>query len=249
MKIWAHRGCCNTWPENTLESFTAASKLDITGIELDIQLTKDRKIVVIHDERVDRTTDGKGWVKDFTLAEIKKLKIESQFVNGTRQYTHIPTIEEVFEILKPVCINHGLLINVEIKSSVIRYDGIEDMIYDIVKKWELEENIIYSSFNPFTVVLMKKMHPEVKTGILFDSEQLCLEFSRMFPVDALHPYIKMLFVENIRSKTNLPIRVWNEEEPFFPVKKPFTPYDFAELEKLGVTDIFTNYADKYAECR
>ena len=78
MKIWAHRGCCYTWPENTLQSFEAASKLPVTGIELDIQLTKDRKMVVIHDEKVDRTTNGKGWVKDFTLEEIKALKIETQ---------------------------------------------------------------------------------------------------------------------------------------------------------------------------
>ena len=228
MKIWAHRGCCYTWPENTLQSFEAASKLPVTGIELDIQLTKDNRMVVIHDEKVDRTTNGKGWVKDFTLEEIKALKIETHPVNGIKQYTQVPTIEEVFTLLKPVCLSKGLLINIELKTSEVRYEGIEDMIVALVKEWGLEQK-----------------YPYVNAGILYDSEKLCLEFSQKYPVNALHPYVEMLDVPNIREKTDLPIRVWNEEEIFYPGKEPCKHYDFAELEKLGVTDIFTNIADYY----
>ena len=70
MKLWAHRGCSQRYPENTLLAFEKAAQLqELVGIELDIQLTKDGQIVVIHDEKVDRTTDGSGWVRDFTLAE------------------------------------------------------------------------------------------------------------------------------------------------------------------------------------
>ena len=100
MKIWAHRGCSYAWPENTLQAFEAACKYNITGIELDIQLTKDNKMVVIHDETVDRTTNGTGKVKDFTLAEIKNLKIATHpGFFGIKKYTQVPTIEEVFNLL------------------------------------------------------------------------------------------------------------------------------------------------------
>lgn len=103
MKIWAHRGCSQRYPENTMLAFEkAASLINLTGIELDIQLTRDGEMVVIHDERVDRTTEGTGFVKDYTLAEIRKLHIYA----GDSPTQRIPTIEEVLELLagrlKPV---------------------------------------------------------------------------------------------------------------------------------------------------
>ena len=76
MKIWAHRGCSQRYPENTLLAFEqAAAVQNLTGIELDIQMTKDGELVVIHDERVDRTTEGIGFVRDYTLSQLKKLHI------------------------------------------------------------------------------------------------------------------------------------------------------------------------------
>ena len=79
MKIWAHRGCSQMYPENTIMAFARAIEIKgLAGIELDIQMTKDGEIVVIHDERVDRTTDGTGYVKDYTYAELRKLSIEDR---------------------------------------------------------------------------------------------------------------------------------------------------------------------------
>lgn len=76
MKIWAHRGCSQRYPENTLLAFEKAIAIkNLTGIELDIQLTKDGHMVVIHDERVDRTTESIGFVRDYTLSELRKLHI------------------------------------------------------------------------------------------------------------------------------------------------------------------------------
>ena len=76
MKIWAHRGCSQRDPENTRIAFEKAMEIKgLEGIELDVQLTKDGELVVIHDERVDRTTEGIGYVKDYTLAELKRLHI------------------------------------------------------------------------------------------------------------------------------------------------------------------------------
>ena len=97
MKLWAHRGCSQRYPENTLLAFEKAAQINgLTGIELDIQLTKDGRMVVIHDERVDRTTDGIGYVREYTLEEIRKLKIDA----GTGKKEVIPTIEEVLDLLE-----------------------------------------------------------------------------------------------------------------------------------------------------
>ena len=246
MKIWAHRGCSYAWPENTLQAFEAACKYNITGIELDIQLTKDNKIVVIHDETLDRTTSGTGKVKDFTLSEIKNLKIATHpgFL-GIKKYTQVPTIEEVFDLLKPYCLKKGLLINIELKTNKERYEGIEDMILALVKEYDLEKYIVYSSFNPDSVILIKQKKPDAKVGILKTSEQDCLTFSQEHPVDAIHPYVKKLDVENIRLKTTLPIRAWGADEPFYPNNGQYEILDLETLKKLGVTDIFTNVPEAY----
>ena len=73
MKVFAHRGFSGRYPQNTMLAFQKALESGCDGIELDVQLTKDGEVVIIHDERVDRTTDGTGWVRDFTLEELKKL--------------------------------------------------------------------------------------------------------------------------------------------------------------------------------
>ncbi len=130
MNIWAHRGCSGRFPENTITSFSEALKFDITGIELDIQLTKDRHIVVIHDETVDRTTSGEGNVADYTFDDIRALRIEAPGGKTER----IPTIDEVFDLMERPCKERGLKINIELKNSKVRYEGMEQMILDKVRK-------------------------------------------------------------------------------------------------------------------
>lgn len=248
MKIWAHRGCSYAWPENTLQAFEAACRLPITGIELDIQLTKDGKIVVIHDEKVDRTTDGTGEVQGFTLEELKQLKIQTHPAeDGSSRYTQIPTMEEVFALVKPWCLERGMLINIELKNSIVRYEGMEDKILQMAGKWGLEGYIVYSSFNPDSVRMLKEKEPTVKTGILASPLSACLAFAQEHPVDALHPFVKNLDVENYRGQSNLPVRAWNvrKYEPFYPDKTPVEIQDLELLEKAGVTDIFTNVPERY----
>lgn len=87
--IWAHRGASGTMPENTLESFKKAAELGADGVELDIQFTKDKQIVVCHDETVDRTSNGKGFVKDYTLEELKQLDFQK------------PILKQVLYVFQP----------------------------------------------------------------------------------------------------------------------------------------------------
>ena len=119
MKIWAHRGCSQRYPENTLLAFEqAAAVQNLTGIELDIQMTKDGELVVIHDERVDRTTEGIGFVRDYTLSQLKKLHIHADSYPSQT----IPTMSEVFDLLEQR-LKTGLRLNIELKNGVYPYDG------------------------------------------------------------------------------------------------------------------------------
>ena len=247
MNIWAHRGCSYAWPENTLEAFGAAAKLPVTGIEFDVQLTKDGRIVVIHDETVDRTTDGSGPVRDFTLSELKKLRIRSRpgFL-GLRRWARIPTLEEALDLLGPRCAGGGLRINIELKTGVVRYEGIEEKVLAAVRERGLGPHVVYSSFNPDSIVLIKEKSPEAETAILNSSLKACLDFAGGgHGVGALHPSVKKLDVENVHEKTGLPVRAWGAAEPLHPGRGAPERLDLEALEAYGVTDIFTNVPEYY----
>ena len=110
--ILCHRGASGYAPENTLEAFQLAMDMGADGFELDVHLSKDGELVVIHDERVDRTTNGKGFVKDLTFEELRSLDA----CNGKTDYSGvcIPTLAEVYRLFA----NNDKLINVEIKTDI-----------------------------------------------------------------------------------------------------------------------------------
>lgn len=251
MKIWAHRGCSYRYPENTLSAFQEACRYEITGIELDIQLSRDGEMVVIHDERVDRTTNGSGWVKDMTLWELKQLKIRPNEKSG-RIHETIPTIEEVLAFLAPVCRNTGLLINIELKNSVVPYEGMEQKILRLISEYELEPYIVYSSFNPDSLRLIRNLNPDANLAILCDHVAECLEVEKQIRVNAIHPYIKATDMALLKEKQGIEcVRAWNimAHEPFFPEEREMEIQDTAGLEQLGVTDIFTNAPEAYVPLR
>lgn len=248
MNIWAHRGCSYRYPENTLSSFKEACEYPITGIELDIQLSRDGELVVIHDETVDRTTDGTGKVCDKTLAELKALHIIANEESGL-SYETIPTMREVLELLAPECLKRGLKINIELKNSIIRYEGMEQQILALIKEFGVEPYIVYSSFNPDSVALLKELDTSVKTGILAREVSKCMEIAGQIPVDALHPYVKQIDVKDLKANNVLPVRAWNTRqfEPFFPENREIEIQNIEELRELGVRDIFTNAPESYLE--
>lgn len=229
--VWAHRGASGYAPENTLEAFSKAVEMGADGVELDIQLTKDGEIVVIHDETIDRTSDGKGWVKDLTLEELRKYNY-----NRTKpEYAHadIPTMKEVFELLKPT----SLFINIEIKSGVIFYHEIEEKILKLTKEMAMEDRVCYSSFNHYTVKKIKGLKPDAMVGFLYADGPIDMpEYGQKHGVDALHPALYNLqydgFVKECKEK-NLKLHVWtvNEKEHM----------NMCCL--MGVEAIITNYPD------
>lgn len=241
-KIWAHRGCCTLYPENTLEAFRAAAELDgITGIELDIQLTSDGEMVVFHDENLRRVTHIDRNVRGCTLAEIKNIAIPA----NDGKYCSIPTLEEVLVMMKPYCESRGILINIELKTSVIRYDGIESKAYEIVRKYGMEQYIVWSSFLAESVDIMKKIDRDAKTAVLAMSIEECISMARDTAADALHPYIGGLVYALPQDMQGMPVRAMNGDEPFFNDGRPLKEAHLEEYRYYGATDIFTNIPERY----
>lgn len=241
-KIWAHRGCCTLYPENTLEAFRAAAELDgITGIELHIQLTSDGEMVVFHDENLRRVTHIDRNVRGCTLAEIKNIAIPA----NDGKYCSIPTLEEVLVMMKPYCESRGILINIELKTSVIRYDGIESKAYEIVRKYGMEQYIVWSSFLAESVDIIKKIDRDAKTAVLAMSIEECISMARDTAADALHPYIGGLVYALPQDMQGMPVRAWNGDEPFFNDGRPLKEAHLEEYRYYGATDIFTNIPERY----
>lgn len=182
MNIIAHRGVSEKYPENTRIAFEEAAKLNIWGVEFDVHVTKDQELVVIHDESLNRTSNGKGFVKDFTLAELKHLDIGSWFAPQFAGQ-QILTLREVLTIFRPT----SLQINIELKTDIFEYEGIEQLVADEIQALQLENRVWISSFNHETIARFKKVNPNVKTALLFSSLITDLEeYVRISNCDAIH---------------------------------------------------------------
>ncbi len=209
-KIWAHRGASGYAPENTLEAFGKAVELKADGIELDVQMTKDGQLVIIHDETVNRVSNAKGWVKDYTWEELKKLNVNKKFPEYGE--VRIPSLEEVYSLMK----NTELMINVEIKSGIVFYENIEEKVLELTEKMGLEDRVLYSSFNHYSVLKLKKLNPSVKTGFLYEDCYIGMpEYAVKYGVEALHPALYNLqypdFIKDCKDR-NIAIRAWTVNE-------------------------------------
>lgn len=240
MNIWAHRGCSQMYPENTLLAFGKAAEINgLTGIELDIQLTKDGHMVVFHDESLERTTNGIGRLCDFTLSELRKLKINS--INGG--YERIPTITEVFDLLEKR-LKSGLKLNIELKNNIIPYEGMEYKIIDLVHKCGLEDRVIYSSFSALSIEKIKELDPEAETAILDVKVSDCLyKLKGGCGAEALHPFWRGIDLPLDRIK-GYKVRAWFTGY-LYPEKPTGRRLDISALEKQGITDVFLNEPEQY----
>jgi glycerophosphoryl diester phosphodiesterase len=187
-KNFAHRGFSARYPENTMLSFQKAIETGCDGIELDIHLSRDGKIVVIHDETVNRTTNGKGFVKDADYAELRAL--------DAGKGEHIPTIEEYFDLVD----KYPLLTNIELKNSVFWYEGMEEKIIGMIRERGIEERIIFSSFNHFSILKCKKLAPEIRCGFLVWSWIIDVgAYTKKHGIEGIHPEYCSLTGEAVRE--------------------------------------------------
>ena len=192
--IVGHRGAAGLAPENTSSSFNKAVEYGLDGVEFDVHMTKDNRIVVFHDEKVDRTTDGQGYIKDMTLGEIKKLDA-GKFYNIEYRGEKVLTLEETLEIVK-----NFRIINIELKNSYIRYPGLEEKVLKIIYDNNIEEKVILSSFNHYSLGRVKELSPSIKTGALYMAGLYQpWVYAKKLGVDAIHPYYPAVTPEIIKK--------------------------------------------------
>ena len=231
-RILGHRGASAYAPENTLYAFRLAMEQGADGVELDVHLSRDGELVVIHDERVDRTTNGQGFVKDMTLAELKELDAS----NGKEGFANarIPTLAEVYGLFAGT--RH--LINVEIKTDIMDYPGICEKLIALEDVMHMNGRIIYSSFNHYTVKEMLRLRPTAKVGLLYlsiiDSPW---DYARRLGAACLHPhFITLSKTPDMAAACNsmgIETNVWTVDDPTW-MKK---------LAELGVTSLITDRPD------
>lgn len=230
MIIYAHRGYSGRYPENTMIAFEKAVEAGCDGIELDVQFTKDNEVVIIHDELVDRTTNGVGWVKDFTLEELKKLDASKLWDNV--EFASIPTLKEYLEWVKDI----DIITNIELKTSVYYYTGIEKAVLDMIAEYGIEDKILISSFNLMSVVKTQELNPNIKVGALIGAKGgigKAGEFCKEFKFDCYHPSYNGLNSNIIKEckENNVEVNVWTVNE-----------MDGLEnLVEWGCDGVFTNY--------
>lgn len=232
MKVWAHRGASGYAPENTLPAFELAYRRGADGIELDVQLTKDGVPVIIHDERINRVSDGVGYVKDYTLEEIKKFNLNKNFPDYGK--VAIPTLEEVYDFVKET----DMVINLELKNGTIFYEGLEEKVLRLAQEKGLVDRMIYSSFNHYSMKKLQKLLPSAKIAFLYSDGILDIaDYAERYGAYAVHPSLKNTeypdMVKECHDK-NIKVHVWTVNKEA----------DFEKMRRLEVDAVITNYVER-----
>lgn len=208
--VLGHRGASGYAPENTLEAFKLAMDMGADGFELDVHLSKDGELVVIHDETVDRTTDGTGFVGEMTLAELKALDASNH--KEAYKGAKIPTLAEVYDLIRDT--NH--IVNVEIKTDNIFYPQLEEKVLALEKEMGMEGRIVYSSFNHYTVKKIRQLAPDAQIGMLFGDVLVePYDYCKSVGANLLHPSKANLNVPGFAEKAKeagLGMNVWTVNE-------------------------------------
>lgn len=204
--IFAHRGSAGTCPENTVAAFKEAIRVSADGIELDVHLTKDNELVVIHDYTVDRTTNGKGRVKDYNLKEIQKLDAGSWYSDNFKN-ERISTLKEIFTLME----DNQLLINIELKNVLIDYEGMEELVIEEIKNKDFMDRVIISSYNHHSLKKIHELNPEIDCAILYtDKLYEPWNYASLLGAKSLHPpfkHIDRALIDNAKNR-NVPIRAY-----------------------------------------
>lgn len=232
---FGHRGASHDRPENTLAAFELAAQYGADGVELDVVLTKDRRLAVIHDEYVDSTTDGTGPVAAKTLAEMKELDAGSHF-SADYAGLRVPTLDEVFE-----AVGDRLLINIELKGLGRKNDGLEAVVADLVAHHKMAERVLISSFNPLRLRRMRRIAPQLPLGFLHDhSAPLSLRLMAQVALLGLQTQADHPHESEITSKYLIRARRRKQRVNVWTVNDPER---MRELVSLGIDTIMTDRPD------
>ncbi len=240
--VLAHRGASDVAPENTLAAFRAALAVGADGFELDVTRCATGEIVVIHDDTVDRTTDGSGRVNTMSFSALRELDAGSWFAPQFRG-ERIPLLSEVLDLPQASASVPGCRVNIEIKGMSLRSDGIEREVADLVRARRLQEQVLLSSFNPLALWRAARVAPDLRRGLLYAADlpiYLARAWARhLVHFDALHPQHRLLneqYVSWVRSK-GYRLNVWTVDDP----------RTMQQMVALGVDALITNRPGKLRE--
>lgn len=236
-QIFAHRGASGTYPENTMKAFKEAEKSGCDGIELDVQRTKDGALVIIHDETVNRTTDGRGIVAEMTKKQIRSLDAS---YNKKKWFSQpkIPLLEEVFEWL----LTNEMICNVELKNDKVRYEGMEEEVLQKIAEYGLSDRIILSSFNPASISLLRELDSDISIAPIYSKKGVNpLLLAATTSANAVHANYRVMTPALMEScqRMNIPVRLYTlNHEP------KITKWMLA-----GLSGIITDYPERVVKIR
>jgi len=208
-----------------MASFREAARVGADGIELDVQLTKDGVPVILHDEQLDRTTNGKGYLQDHTYDQLLALDAG----NGER----IPRLHDVLDWMR----GNSIVLNIELKNGLIRYPQLEEIVVRMVEEFQLEERVIISSFNHYSLVDVRRLNPSLETAILYmEGLYEPWNYARTVGASALHCFWPAAQPELLQgaAEHGMPLR-------------PFTVNDESFAKRLiaaGCSAIFTDFPEQ-----
>lgn len=212
MKIIAHRGFSGVYPENTMLAFRKAIEIGADGIELDVHLSKDGQVMIIHDEALKRTTGLDGVISDYTRAELEKISA-GKTKNDEFGFTPIPSLEEYLAFMAE---HKDKFTNIELKTAPVYYPEIEEKTLELVRKFDLEKNIIYSSFNWLSIERMQRLGTISETGLLFSGMKLYNQahIIKSLGINYFHPDFNDLTDEIVKSylDNKVGLNVWTVNE-------------------------------------
>jgi glycerophosphoryl diester phosphodiesterase len=201
-----------------MKAFIEAERAGTDGLELDVQMSKDGQLVVIHDEKLDRTTGEKGYVRDLSSTELKKLDARYKFKQTLVKKEPIPLLRDVLEWLPGT----SLKCNIELKNGIFPYYGMEDKVIALIRELKLENRIILSSFNHYSIVHVNRYAPDIETApILAEGIFMPWVYARSILASGFHPHYRYAHDEIIKTSCDHNIAV-----------RPYTVNKESEIQRL-----------------
>ena len=235
-RVIAHRGFSGAAPENTIAAVRAAIEIQADMAEIDVTLTSDGHIVVIHDETLDRTTNGSGLVSDFSLTALQQLEAGSWFAPRFAE-ERIPTLDAVLDEVEG-----RILLNVEIKSESVDR-GVVPKVASVIRKRGMIDQVVVSSFSPAALEQMHSEAPEILTAVLYNTKfhkgQDSVEIVTDLGATVFNIKRQRLTKKMMRrcADNDIPVGIYT-------VNKPAR---MRRLVKKGIDAIFTDHPDRLLE--
>ncbi|WP_174613671.1 glycerophosphodiester phosphodiesterase [Virgibacillus ihumii] len=235
--IIAHRGASRSAPENTMSAFELAYQSGAEGIETDVQLTKDNVPVIMHDERLKRTTNGTGYIKDYTLSQLQQLDAGTWFSTKFSGETII-SLHELLQWLR----NKQLYLNIELKNNKIDYKNLENIVVDMISQFQLQNRTTISTFNPKSVRRLSTIANQIDIAFLTSKRRKRLvENAKLLGASAVHikyPLLSNRLIQQCKQE-NIPVRVYTVNS----TNRMQRCFDY------GSDGIFTDIPEQALQCR